>query len=270
MKRTGVLFGILGLGLVVGSAAAQETSSKKQGEPLPAVAGVPAATKPEPPTHGAPDTYGTTAIAYYRIAAAEFTPLSTNLDPYGDYWYNQPANIFRRYATVDDAYFVASPHLPSGATITYFELDACSTSSTSAAIGTLYDCDFQGDCSSAAPVVVAVLPSTGCLDPSVSGLSITVNNFNKQQTVRVQLGAHDDTTSFAGVILGYHLNVSPAPADATFPDVPTSDFGFQYIEALSASGITGGCGGGLYCPDAPVTRRQMAIFIAKALGLQFH
>ena len=137
MKRTGVLFGIVAMGLVVGTAAAQETSSKKQGTQVPAVAGVPVAAKPEPPTHGAPDTYGTTAIAYYRIAAAEFTPLSTNLDPYGDYWYNQPANIFRRYSTADDAYFVASPHLPSGATITYFELDACSTSSTSAAIGAL-------------------------------------------------------------------------------------------------------------------------------------
>ena len=270
MKRTGVLFGILALGLVVGSAAAQETSSKKQGEPVPAVARVPVAPKPEPPTHGAPDTYGTTSIVYYRIAAAEFTPLSTNLDPYGDYWYNQPANIFRRYSTVDNGYFVASPHLPAGATITYFELDACNTSSASVVGASLYDCDFQGDCSSTAPVFVAVSPGTGCLDPSVSGLSFTVNNFNKQQTVRVQLGAHDDTTSFAGVILGYVLNVSPAPADATFPDVPTSDFGFQYIEALNASGITGGCGGGLYCPDAPVTRRQMAIFIAKALGLQFH
>ena len=270
MKRTGVLFGVLALGLVVGPAAAQETSSRKQGAPVPAVAGVPVTPKSEPPTRNAPDTYGTTVTVYYRIAAAEFTPLSTSSDQYGDYWYNQPSNIFRRYSTVGGSYLVASPHLPAGATITYFELDACNTSSVSAVTATLYDCDFQGDCSSTAPAVVTVEASTGCLDPSVTGLSFNVNNFNKQQTVRVELGAADDTTSFAGVILGYVLNVSPAPADATFPDVPTSDFGFQYIEALNASGITGGCGGGLYCPDAPVTRRQMAIFIAKALGLQFH
>ena len=270
MKRTSVLFGVIALGLVVGSAAAQETSSKKQGAPLPAAAGVPAATKPEPPKHGAPETYGTTAIAYYRMAAAEFTPLATDLNFYGDYWYDQGENIFRRYSTGVVGYLLASPHLPAGATITYFELDACNTSSASVVGANLYDCDFQGDCSATAPVHVSVEPGTGCLDPSVSGLGFTVNNFNKQQTVRVSLGADDNTTSFAGVILGYVLNVSPAPADATFPDVPTSDFGFQYIEALSASGITGGCGGGLYCPDAPVTRRQMAIFIAKALGLQFH
>ncbi len=47
------------------------------------------------------------------------------------------------------------------------------------------------------------------------------------------------------------------------------DFGFQYVEALVASGITGGCGSGSYCPDNPVTRRQMAIFLAKALGLHW-
>ncbi len=54
-----------------------------------------------------------------------------------------------------------------------------------------------------------------------------------------------------------------------FNDVPGSDFGYQYIEALAESGITGGCGGGNFCPDNPVTRRQMAIFLAKALGLSF-
>jgi hypothetical protein len=70
-------------------------------------------------------------------------------------------------------------------------------------------------------------------------------------------------------VIEYQLQVSPAPATPTFNDVPPSDFGFQYVEALAASGITGGCGGGEYCPDAPVTRRQMAIFIAKALGLHF-
>jgi hypothetical protein len=51
--------------------------------------------------------------------------------------------------------------------------------------------------------------------------------------------------------------------------VPPSDPAFQYIEALFASGITAGCAGGNYCPDAPLTRRQMAVFLAKALGLQW-
>lgn len=65
------------------------------------------------------------------------------------------------------------------------------------------------------------------------------------------------------------LQVSPAPAVATFSDVPTGHLFFQHIEALAASEITAGCGGGNYCPDAPVTRGQMAVFLAKALGLHW-
>jgi hypothetical protein len=52
--------------------------------------------------------------------------------------------------------------------------------------------------------------------------------------------------------------------------VPTSHPLFQFIEALVASGTTAGCGGGNYCPNAPLTRGQMAVFLAKALGLQWN
>ncbi len=63
--------------------------------------------------------------------------------------------------------------------------------------------------------------------------------------------------------------VSPAPVTATFGDVPTNHAFFQFVEALVKSGVTGGCGGGNYCPDAPLTRGQMAVFLSKALGLQW-
>ena len=76
-------------------------------------------------------------------------------------------------------------------------------------------------------------------------------------------------TSFGGVRLFYKLRVSPAPAVATFADVPTTHGLFQFVEALAASGISGGCGGGNFCPDAPLTRGQMAVFLAAALGLHF-
>jgi hypothetical protein len=51
--------------------------------------------------------------------------------------------------------------------------------------------------------------------------------------------------------------------------VPTSHPFFQYVEALVASGVTGGCGSGNYCPDAPLTRGQMATFLSRALGLEW-
>jgi hypothetical protein len=38
----------------------------------------------------------------------------------------------------------------------------------------------------------------------------------------------------------------------------------DWIEALAAEGITGGCGGGSFCPASPVRRDQMAAFLLKA------
>lgn len=67
----------------------------------------------------------------------------------------------------------------------------------------------------------------------------------------------------------WRRQVSPAPGSATFNDVPTSHPFFQFVEALADSGITGGCGGGNYCPNDPVTRGQMAVFLSAALGLHW-
>jgi hypothetical protein len=72
-----------------------------------------------------------------------------------------------------------------------------------------------------------------------------------------------------GMRVHYKLQISPAPAVATFSDVPVGAFGFKHVEALAASGITTGCGGGNFCPNQPLTRVQMAVFLAKALGLHW-
>jgi hypothetical protein len=56
----------------------------------------------------------------------------------------------------------------------------------------------------------------------------------------------------------------PPPATgAVFVDVSSSAFAAAWIEQLHAEGITGGCGGGNYCPNAPVTRAQMAPMLLK-------
>jgi len=57
----------------------------------------------------------------------------------------------------------------------------------------------------------------------------------------------------------------PPPATGTvFADVPIGSFAADWIEELAALGITGGCGGGNYCPGNPVTRAQMAVFLLKS------
>jgi hypothetical protein len=71
------------------------------------------------------------------------------------------------------------------------------------------------------------------------------------------------------VQVGWVRDVAPASTGPSFDDVPTNHPFYQYIEALMTSGVTGGCGDRLYCPDAPLTRGQMATFMAKTLGLQW-
>jgi hypothetical protein len=57
----------------------------------------------------------------------------------------------------------------------------------------------------------------------------------------------------------------PLVGDSTgFDDVDTGYWAAAWIKQLAAEGITGGCGVGLYCPEAPVTRAQMAVFLLKA------
>ncbi|MBI5964420.1 MAG: S-layer homology domain-containing protein [Chloroflexi bacterium] len=56
----------------------------------------------------------------------------------------------------------------------------------------------------------------------------------------------------------------PAATGTVFTDVPIGAFGAAWIEQLFAEGITGGCGGGNYCPNASVTRAEMAIFLLRA------
>ncbi len=56
----------------------------------------------------------------------------------------------------------------------------------------------------------------------------------------------------------------PACSGTVFLDVPCTGGIFDpWIEDLSQQQITGGCGGGNYCPDNPVTRAQMAVFLLK-------
>jgi hypothetical protein len=58
--------------------------------------------------------------------------------------------------------------------------------------------------------------------------------------------------------------VPPACTGAVFTDVPCTGGIFDpWIEELADRGITGGCGGGLYCPASPVTRAQMSVFLLK-------
>ena len=64
-------------------------------------------------------------------------------------------------------------------------------------------------------------------------------------------------------INGGDFDPGPGVGNVYF-DVPASYWAVGWIEQLAADGITTGCGFGNYCPENPVTREQMAVFLLRA------
>ncbi|HEX4440301.1 MAG TPA: S-layer homology domain-containing protein [Thermoanaerobaculia bacterium] len=64
---------------------------------------------------------------------------------------------------------------------------------------------------------------------------------------------------------------TPSAATGVFTDVPADDPFAPWIEEIYHRGIVAGCAPGpAYCPDAPVLRQQMAVFLLRALeGLSY-
>jgi len=72
------------------------------------------------------------------------------------------------------------------------------------------------------------------------------------------------------IILGRYgaIDFSALPgysAAQIFSDVPPSSPFYAFIQEMAETGITGGCGSGMYCPDAALTRGQMAVFMVTGL-----
>ena len=62
---------------------------------------------------------------------------------------------------------------------------------------------------------------------------------------------------------------NPPPATGTvFGDVGAGDFAAAWIEEIADRGISSGCGGGNFCPNAFVSRAQMAVFLVLTFQLE--
>lgn len=63
----------------------------------------------------------------------------------------------------------------------------------------------------------------------------------------------------------YGAQYIPATASGNmFEDIPANYWAANWVEELGKEGITSGCGNSNYCPDTPVTRAQMAVFLDRA------
>lgn len=214
------------------------------------------------PTHGDWGTTNTIIVTY------EASDLEVLFGTYGGY---DAATGARHCGGVNCAW-MAGIQLPAGAIMNSAELDACDTSATEQVSFTV----FKNVKGGGAATSVSGLGGTGTV--ATPGCATFVQNFTAPETVNnltnnyflaVYSGSASDT-SFKAVRVSYRLQVSAAPATATFPnDVPTSHPFFRFVEAMAASGLTGGCSAGSFCPDSPVTRGQLSVFLASALGLHF-
>jgi hypothetical protein len=83
-------------------------------------------------------------------------------------------------------------------------------------------------------------------------------------------GRHRPKGRVVALILAGLLALAPVSlvlAGIYFPDVPDNTTHAMPIGRIAEAGITAGCGGTVnYCPDAPVTRAQMATFLHRSLG----
>jgi hypothetical protein len=248
--------------------------------PPPEQASSPPAAAQAMPQKSHPTTYGTAIVSYIQVPAAEFLVYDSSCG-----YLTDDGGQGSRWSEGIGCPFVAGLHLPAGAKPIYLELDFLDNTNTGEVFGSLLECSYLGLNCTSHPAAGA--GPSDCLSPGYicsgrafnSGFGeqaadltpdgITVDNFQKSYRLDASAGS-DGSTKIAGMIVGYVLQVSPAPLTPTFNDVPTSSPQFQFVEALVAAGITAGCGGGNYCPSNPVTRGQMAVFLAKALGLQWH
>ena len=177
--------------------------------------------------------------------------------------------------------FVAPIDLPAGAEITGVCLDTFQAAEGDGVRSSLEAIELPGPGEEA--FVLTIPGSFLTVEAPPSGYAHTCNTDPVSYTFResADLGhgvrhlAHrlhvsmDAGTGLGAMRIQWRRQVSPAPGSPTFADVPASDGAFAFVEALVASGVTAGCGNSNYCPDAPLTRRQMAVFLSKALGLHW-
>jgi uncharacterized repeat protein (TIGR03803 family) len=125
--------------------------------------------------------------------------------------------------------------------------------------GKLYGTTFDGGANSSGTIFK--VDTTGSTFTTLHSFSGSGGTFPSADLIQATDGNIYGTTPHGGandygVVFGL---VVPC-----FADVPPGDPFYPYICKIAQAGITSGCGGGNYCPNSPVTRAQMAVFLLKA------
>jgi CSLREA domain-containing protein/uncharacterized repeat protein (TIGR01451 family) len=113
-----------------------------------------------------------------------------------------------------------------------------------------------------------VIAPGGCSWKAISNvpwIQITTGNLSGNGTATFTIDNNAAASPRSGTITVEGLTFTVFQG-ITFLDVPVGHPFYNEIGKLSARSVTLGCGDGNYCPDATVTREQMAAFIMRALG----
>ena len=213
-----------------------------------------------------PEAYGTAALTMAQIAASRCTPIAgTTANSAAEGYVHTASGI---------GYFDCPLNLPAGSKLVRIDVlthDASDTGSMTVVLGV---CPIQAPGALCGGVAItsstgtAAAPFDGKVTLNVGG--IVIDKTSNLYIARVSINSTAGDVKFRQIDVYYQLQVStPAPGTQTFADVPSSYPYYKAIEALAASGITGGCGGGNFCPGNNVTRGEIAVLFARALGLHF-
>ena len=104
--------------------------------------------------------------------------------------------------------------------------------------------------------VVEAVHRRGIMRPCGTGLFCPKSTIKREEMAEILLRA-------------VNLRMPPEPLQATFLDVTKANNPqfFRWIEELARRRITGGCGGGNFCPKGEITRGHMAVFLVATFGL---
>src|SRR6185295_4367495 len=98
-------------------------------------------------------------------------------------------------------------------------------------------------------------------DWALTGGTITAGQGTSQVTFTAESAGTLMTLDAIDSVLNCDSSTAHRNVQVDFLDVPQNHVFHTQVTALARNQVTGGCGGGNYCPDASVTREQMAVFL---------
>ncbi len=97
---------------------------------------------------------------------------------------------------------------------------------------------------------------------TITGVEDIVDDGDKPYEISVSLSSAD--TGYGSLAVP-SLAVTNQDNDPIYTEVPVGHWAYEWIQTLTNTGITSGCGTGMYCPDNDVSRAEMAVFLGRSM-----